>query len=193
MVSSDYFVHKSALVETAQIGAGTRVWAFVHILKGAVIGANCNIGDHCFMEGGVTVGNDVVIKNGVSLWDGVTIEDRVFVGPNVAFTNDHVPRAKVFHEEYDRVTVKEGASLGANATVVGPRVVGRYALVGAGSVVTKDVPDYGMVVGNPGRWVGWVCRCGTRLEFGEAVETSCGCGLTYLRDGATVLERGIEN
>jgi len=97
-----------------KIGEGTRIWAFAHVLKGAVIGEECNIGDHCFVEGGVTVGNEVVIKNGVALWEGVRIEDRVFVGPNVAFTNDRVPRAKVFRDEYDKVVVKEGASLGAN-------------------------------------------------------------------------------
>ena len=158
------YIHPTALVETDQIGAGTRIWAFAHVLKGAVIGGNCNIGDHCFIEDGVRVGDDVVIKNGVALWEGVTIGDRVFVGPNVSFTNDHVPRAKVFRDAYDRVVVKEGASIGANATIVGPRIIGRYAMVGAGSVVTRDVPDYALVFGNPAEQKGWVCRCGGRLR-----------------------------
>ena len=163
MNRKDYYIHPKALVESEEIGKGTRIWAFVHVLKGAVIGKDCNIGDHCFVEGGVTIGDEVVIKNGVSIWEGVTIEDRVFVGPNVSFTNDRVPRAKVFRDEYDKLLVKEGTSIGANATIVGPRVIGRCAVVGAGAVVTKDVPDFGLVYGNPARLKGWVCECGERL------------------------------
>ena len=187
MVETDIFIHQSALVESDGIGKGTRVWAFAHILKGAVVGENCNIGDHCFIEGGVTIGNDVVIKNGVALWEGVTLEDRVFVGPNVSFTNDRVPRAKVFRDEYDRVEVKEGASIGANATVVGPRVIGRFAVVGAGSVVVKDVVDFGLVYGNPGRLEGWVCKCGKKLEF-QGAKSVCGCGLRFVRTGNGIKE-----
>ena len=164
-MSADHYIHPNALFETDQIGEGTLIWAFVHVVKGAVIGSNCNIGDHCFIEGGVTIGDEVVIKNGVSIWEGVTIEDRVFIGPNVSFTNDHLPRAKIFHETYEKTLIKEGASIGSNATIVAPRVVGQYAVIGAGAVVTKDVPDFGTVYGNPAELRGWVCRCGKKLEF----------------------------
>ena len=186
-METDIFSHPNALVECEQIGKGTQIWAFAHILKGAVLGKNCNIGDHCFIEGGVVVGNEVVIKNGVSIWEGVTLEDHVFVGPNVSFTNDHVPRAKVFHDEYEKTLIREGASIGSNATIVAPRVVGRYAVVGAGAVVTRDVPDFGLVVGNPGRLVGWVCVCGTRLEF-WGNKAQCKCGLGYIKEGPPITQ-----
>ncbi|RLA99215.1 MAG: hypothetical protein DRG83_13355, partial [Deltaproteobacteria bacterium] len=113
---SSYFIHPTALVETEEIGPNTRIWAFAHVLKNAVIVSNVNIGDHCFIEGGVKIGNDVVIKNHVCLWWGITIEDKVFIGPNATFTNDKLPRAKVYRKEYDRILVREGASIGANAT-----------------------------------------------------------------------------
>lgn len=180
-------IHPQALVETDRIGAGTRVWAFAHILPGARIGQDCNIGDHSYVEGGVAIGDEVVIKNGVSIWDGVTIEDRVFVGPNAAFTNDLMPRAKVVRAEYQRTLVREGASLGANATLVCGITVGRYALIGAGAVVTRDVPDFGLVVGNPARLAGFVCRCGDRLVFREA-EADCACGRRYRRTADRVEE-----
>ena len=180
------FVHPAALVETDQIGEGTRVWAFAHILPGVVIGRGCNVGDHCYIEQGVVIGNDAVIKNGVSIWDGVTIEDRVFVGPNVAFTNDLVPRAKAHRDVWDPTLVREGASLGANATIVCGTTIGRYALVGAGTVITKDVPDFGLVVGNPGRLVGFVCRCGQRLVFADN-RTVCACGGRFRRT-----DQGVE-
>jgi len=181
-------IHPTALVETDHVGPGTRIWAFVHILKGAVIGRDCNIGDHCYIEGGVQIGDEVVIKNGVSLWTGVTIEDRVFIGPNVAFTNDLVPRAKVYRDDYDHTLVKEGASIGANATLLCPLTIGRYALVGAGAVVTRDVPDFGLVYGNPARLVGFVCKCGQRLPFTPEQDgtATCSCGLSYRKTGLQV-------
>ena len=145
------FIHPQALVESDAIGEGTRIWAFCHVLAGATVGRDCNLGDHAFVESGVTIGDECVIKNGVSIWDGVTLEDRVFVGPNAAFTNDLVPRARVRRGAWDRTLVKEGASIGANATLVCPLVVGRYALIGAGAVVTRDVPSGCQVVGNPAR------------------------------------------
>ncbi|MEM4409099.1 MAG: aminotransferase class I/II-fold pyridoxal phosphate-dependent enzyme [Candidatus Caldarchaeum sp.] len=186
-----YFAHPTALVESQQIGDGTRIWAFVHILKGAIIGRNCNIGDHCYIEDGVVIGDEVVIKNGVSIWTGVTIENRVFIGPNAAFTNDRVPRAKAFRSIYDRTVIQEGATIGANATLVCPLTVGRYALVGAGAVVTRDVPAFGLVYGNPARLEGFVCRCGQRLPFaldnnGYATCRACGCH--YEKQGLEVKE-----
>ena len=120
-----FFVHPKALVDTAEIGEGTRVWAFSHVMKGARLGKNCNIGEHCFIEHGVEVGDDAVIKNGVSLWEGVKIESKVFVGPNAVFTNDKIPRAKLFREEYERTVVREGASVGANATLLSRHRGGR--------------------------------------------------------------------
>ena len=151
------------MVESEEIGEGTRIWAFAHVLKGVVIGKDCNVGDHSFIEGGAQIGNKVVVKNGVSIWDGVTIEDRVFIGPNAAFINDRVPRAGVYHEKYEKTLIKKGASVGANATLLCGITLGRWCVVGAGSVVTSDVPDYGLVYGNPARLEGWVCRCGKRL------------------------------
>jgi UDP-2-acetamido-3-amino-2,3-dideoxy-glucuronate N-acetyltransferase len=130
-------VHPTALVESTAIGDGSRIWAYCHILPGAIVGRDCNIGDHCYVEGGAAIGDEVVLKNGVSVWNGVTIGDRVFVGPNVAFTNDRAPRAKVFHATSVPTIIQEGASLGANATIVCGIVIGRYAMVGAGAVVTQ--------------------------------------------------------
>jgi UDP-2-acetamido-3-amino-2,3-dideoxy-glucuronate N-acetyltransferase len=182
-----YFAHPTALVEAADIGRGTRVWAFCHILPGVTVGRDCNLGDHVFIEGGVQIGDDVVIKNGVSVWAGVTLEDRVFVGPNAAFTNDTVPRAKAFHAEPATTLVKQGASIGANATLVSPLVIGRSALIGAGAVVTRDVPDFGLVVGNPARLIGYVCACGQRLSDREG-PSICSCGRGYIRTATGIEE-----
>jgi UDP-2-acetamido-3-amino-2,3-dideoxy-glucuronate N-acetyltransferase len=184
-----FFAHAASLVETDQVGAGTRIWAFCHVLAGAVIGRGCNLGDHCFVEGGVVIGDDVVIKNGVSIWHGVTIENGVFVGPNVAFANDLVPRAKVYLPTYDRTLLCEGASIGANATLLCGITIGRFALVGAGAVVTSDVPDHGLVVGNPARLRGSVCRCGQRLAF-SAQQARCACGRAYRQADGRVEEIG---
>jgi acetyltransferase-like isoleucine patch superfamily enzyme len=178
LLQPDVYVHPAALVTSTEIGAGTRIWAFCHVLDGAVIGRNCNIGDYCYVEGGAVIGNDVVVKNHVAIWRGVTVEDRVFVGPNVAFTNDLLPRAKVFRAEYDRTVIREGASLGANATILCGLTIGRYALVGAGAVVTRDVPDFALAVGNPGRIRGFVCACGKRLALADHVAV-CACGAHY--------------
>lgn len=158
------FIHPQALVESEDIGAGTRVWAFAHVMKGARVGKGCNIGDHSFIESGVIVGNDVTIKNGVSVWDGVEIGNLVFVGPNVAFTNDIRPRSKVYHPEPVRTKILEGASIGANATILAGITIGKYALVGAGSVVTKDVKDFELVVGCPARHAGWVNEAGEKVD-----------------------------
>ena len=181
MKNAGIYIHPQALVESNMIGDGSKIWAFAHVLNGAVIGTNCNVGDHCYIEGGVSIGNEVVIKNGVSIWEGVTLEDRVFIGPNVAFTNDLVPRAKVYRDQYELTLVQEGASIGANATLTCPVIIGRYALVGAGSVVTRNVPDFGLVYGNPARLRGWICACGKRLPLKVEEETDpyCDCGLIF--------------
>jgi len=159
------FIHPQALVESGEIGAGTRVWAFAHVMAGACIGKGCNIGDHSFVESGAVIGDDVTIKNGVSVWDGVEIGDRVFVGPNVAFTNDTRPRSKVYHASSERTSILEGASIGANATILAGITIGRYAMVGAGAVVTKDVLDFELVIGCPARHAGWVSRAGDKVDI----------------------------
>jgi UDP-2-acetamido-3-amino-2,3-dideoxy-glucuronate N-acetyltransferase len=185
-----FFSHASALVESAHIGEGTKIWAYSHVMKGAMIGTDCNIGDHCYIEDGARIGNEVVVKNGVSIWQGVTLEDRVFVGPNVAFTNDLMPRAKVFHSEYVKTVIREGASLGANVTLVCPVEVGRHAMIGAGAVVTHDVPDFGLAYGNPARLVAFVCQCGSRLpiELATDGDPKCSCGKRYQKWGSQIRE-----
>ena len=177
-----FFAHATALVESETIGPGTRIWAFAHVMRDVVIGRDCNFGDHCFIESGVRLGDEVVVKNGVSIWNGVTIEDRVFIGPNAAFTNDTIPRAKAFHQEHERTLVREGASIGANATLLCGITVGRYAMIGAGSVVTRDVPDFALVYGNPARQHGWACGCGEQLNLPVAGNglARCQCGQSYI-------------
>lgn len=149
------FVHKNALCESENIGAGTRIWAFAHVLPGARIGSNCNICDHTFIENDVIVGDDVTIKCGVQLWDGMRIGDRVFIGPNATFTNDHRPRSKVYPERFLQTVLENDVSIGANATVLPGLRVGRGAMVGAGAVVTRNVPPYATVVGNPAVIIGY--------------------------------------
>lgn len=160
------YIHPQALCESTQVGDGTRVWAFSHVMAGAVLGKDCNVGEQVFLESGAVVGNECTLKNGVSIWDRVTLEDRVFLGPNVVFTNDRRPRAflKRGTEGFLPTRVRTGASLGANCTVVCGVTIGEYAFVGAGTVVTKDVPPHGLVAGNPGKLIGRVCYCGGRLD-----------------------------
>lgn len=159
------FVHERALCESESVGPETRIWAFAHVMEGAVVGAGCNICDHAFIESGAVLGNRVVVKNNVLVWDKVTVEDDVFLGPNAVLTNDFNPRAafKNAPEEFRPTLIREGASVGANATVVCGVTLGRGCFVGAGSVVIRDVPDYALVVGNPARQIGWMCACGEKL------------------------------
>lgn len=157
------YVHTSSLVETKDIGTGTKIWAFVHILDGVRIGKNCNICDHCFIENGVVIGDNVTMKCGIYLWQGITIEDNVFLGPNVVFTNDLRPRSKNVNFKISPSLIKHGASIGANSTVLAGITIGRYALAGIGSVITRDVKDYALVYGNPAKQHGWVDEFGEKL------------------------------
>lgn len=152
----DVMIHPNAIVETDQIGAGSRIWAFAHILPGAVIGTDANVCDNVFIENRVTIGNRVTIKCGVQIWDGIIIEDDVFIGPNATFTNDLFPRSKQYPDEYLKTHIKRGASIGANATILAGLTIGVNAMVGAGAVVTRDVPPNAIVVGNPARIKGYV-------------------------------------
>ena len=157
------YIHPAAIVETSQVGDDTRIWAFVHILKGASVGKNCNICDHCFIENDVRIGDNVTIKSGIYIWDGVTIEDNVFLGPNVVLTNDLRPRSKVYHDSFVKTLIKQYASIGANSTILCGITIGEYAMAGIGSVITKDVPPYALVYGNPAKQHGWVDEMGNKL------------------------------
>jgi len=181
---ADTFIHESSYVdEGCTIGEGTRIWHFCHVMKDATIGRGCNIGQNVVVSPKVTIGNNVKIQNNVSLYTGVILEDDVFCGPSMVFTNVVNPRSHVSRkDEYRETLVKQGASLGANSTVVCGHTIGRYAFIGAGAVVTKDVPDYALIVGNPGRISGWMCQCGVKLAAGSQppVQGQCGaCGTTY--------------
>jgi len=156
-------IHKLADVQSDKIGLGTTVWQFCVILPGATIGENCNINAMVLIEGDVVIGNNVTVKSGVQLWGGLRIGDNVFIGPNVTFTNDRLPRSKVRPDKFLQIHIEPHASIGANTTVLGGVVIGRYAMIGAGSVVTKSVPNYGMVFGEPAQFKGYVCSCGVRL------------------------------
>jgi UDP-2-acetamido-3-amino-2,3-dideoxy-glucuronate N-acetyltransferase len=144
-------IHPSSDVQSTHIGAGSRIWQFVVVLPGAKIGTDCNICSHCLIENDVIVGDRVTVKSGVQLWDGIRIENDVFIGPNVTFSNDRFPRSKQYPEAFLQTVVKTGASIGANATILPGITIGSQAMIGAGSVVTKDVPDHALVVGNPAR------------------------------------------
>jgi UDP-2-acetamido-3-amino-2,3-dideoxy-glucuronate N-acetyltransferase len=186
MLEKKFFVHPRALVETEDIGANTRVWAFAHVMKGARIGSDCNIGDHAFVESGVKLGNNVTVKNGVSVWQGVEVEDDVFLGPNCVFTNDPNPRAyiKKTGDSLIATRVRTRVTIGANATIVCGITIGQYAFIGAGTVVIRDVPDFAMMVGNPARQIGWMCVCANKLVTPSAVPsdsplTCSSCGSSF--------------
>ena len=187
-----YFAHETACIDDgAEIGAGTKIWHFTHIMTGARLGRGCNVGQNVFVQSGVVIGDNVKLQNNVFLPAGVLVEDHVFFGPSAVCTNVINPRSEISRRDQFRTTVfRQGATIGANSTIVCGTTIGRYAFVGAGSVVTRDVADYMLVYGNPARPRGWVCRCGVKLAFAgaDAARVTCiGCGAAYARH-----EQGIE-
>ncbi len=198
-MSNDVFIHESAFVdEGAVMGEGTKVWHFTHVMSGAEIGEDCSLGQNVFVGGRAKIGNNVRIQNNVSVYDMVTLEDNVFCGPSMVFTNVMNPRAEIRRgiDEYLPTLVKRGATIGANATVVCGHTIGRYAFVGAGAVVTKDVPDYALVYGNATRIAGWMCECGDKLDFGSdnfsdahGITDCAKCGKRYEKNGSVVRQR----
>lgn len=184
------YTHPTALNESDAVGSGTRIWAFAHVMPGAQIGHNCNVGDHAFVESGARVGNNVTIKNHVCIWEGVTIEDDVFVGPHVVFTNDlhpRSPRMKAAVARYakrenwlEKTVVEQGCSIGANSTILPGLRVGAFSMIAAGSIVTRDVKPHALMMGSPARQVGVVCRCGKKTDI-QSETTCCECG-TLLSD-----------
>jgi len=183
-----YFVHPTAVVdEPVEIGEGTQIWHFSHIMAGAKIGEKCNLGQNVFVAKGVIIGNTVKIQNNVSIYEGVILEDEVFCGPSMVFTNVFNPRSFISRKKEFRTTlVRKGATIGANVTVVCGYTIGQYAFVGAGAVVTKDLPDYALVYGNPGRVQGWVCQCAEPVSFRAGKAVCKACGKEYGKDASGV-------
>ena len=181
-------IHKLSDVRSTDIGRNTYIWQYCVILEGATIGDNCNINAHVLIENNAKIGNCVTIKSGVQIWSGVTLKDNVFIGPNVTFTNDFTPRSKQRPTKFLKTTLKQGASLGANSTIIGGLTIGKYAMIGAGSVVTKNVSDYALVYGNPAQLKGYVCECGTKL-----IDLSCkNCCKSYIMT-SNVLSRAEQS
>ncbi len=186
----NYFVHESSYVdEPCEIGKGTTIWHFCHVMKNCVIGEKCRIGQNVVISPDVHIGSNVKIQNNVSVYTGVTLEDDVFCGPSMVFTNINTPRsayARNTPEHYLKTVVKRGASIGANATVVCGHTIGEHAFIGAGAVVTVDVPPYALVYGNPGRIRGWVCECGVKLRFDSGKAECDTCHLQYRQENGKV-------
>ncbi|MHC4713022.1 MAG: acyltransferase [Planctomycetota bacterium] len=182
---ADYFVHPTSIVEeNVEIGPRTRIWHFCHVVGPCSIGADCNIGQNVFIARNVQIGRNVKIQNNVSVYEGVILEDDVFCGPSMVFTNVMNPRAFVSRkDEYRQTRVKKGATIGANATVVCGVTIGAFAFVGAGAVVTRDVPDFALAYGNPARREGWVCRCGEKLDIAEDAGKCRRCSMEYEMSG----------
>ena len=168
-------IHTLADVHSKNIGNNTNIWQFCVVLEKAKIGSNCNINAQCLIENDVFIGNNVTIKSGVQIWDGIKLEDNVFIGPNVTFTNDFLPRSKQYPTSFLKTVIKKNTSVGANSTLIGGITIGEYAMIGAGSVVTKDVPKQGLVYGNPASLKGYVCECGNKLDKLECPT----CAITY--------------
>ena len=187
----DWFVHESSYVDSdVTIGPGTKIWHFCHVQKGAVIGADCSLGQNVNVGPGVRIGDRVRIQNNVSIYEGVELEDEVFCGPSCVFTNVLTPRAGFpVNGIFTRTRVREGASLGANSTIVCGHTIGRYAMIGAGAVVTTDVKDYALMAGVPARRIGWVCECGKRLR---GLDLSCTCGRSYRLEGDDLVRVGAQ-
>ncbi|MDE0871856.1 MAG: DapH/DapD/GlmU-related protein [Flavobacteriales bacterium] len=185
---SDFFAHETAVIDSgAAIGTGSKIWHFSHIMPGAVLGERCNIGQNVVVSPGVVLGSNVKVQNNVSIYEGVTCADDVFLGPSCVFTNITNPRSAIVRKgQFAKTHVGKGASIGANATIVCGHDIGRYAFIGAGAVVTKDVPDFALLVGNPARQVGWMSVHGHRLEFNENEMATCPeGGETYQRTKST--------
>jgi len=191
--AKQYFVHPQALVESDDIGPGTRIWAFAHVLPGARIGAQCNICDHAFIETGAVLGNNVTVKNGVAIWWGVTVEDNVFLGPNCVLTNDPNPRAyiKKSNPSLETMLIRANATVGANATILCGTTIGQYAFVGAGAVVLRTVLDFALMVGNPARQVGWMCSCARRLPIPASASLNSSTTCPHCRAHFRVAEAGL--
>ena len=183
-MNDDVFVHESAYVdEGASVGKGTRIWHFCHIMPGATIGERCSLGQNVVVMNGTRLGANCKIQNNVSIYEGVELEDDVFCGPSMVFTNVINPRSHVSRKnEYKRTLVRRGTSIGANATIVCGVTLGEYSFVGAGAVITKDVPPYALMAGVPARRIGWMCQCGERLPD-SGVGTCAACGSSYERSG----------
>ena len=190
-MGNDFFVHDKGICECADVGKGTRIWAFAHVMKGAALGTDCNIGEGCFVESGAVLGNNVTVKNNVSVWDCVVCEDDVFLGPACVLTNDVNPRSavKIDRSEFLPTLIRQGATVGAGATIVCGVTLGRYAFVGAGAVVIRDVPDYGLVVGNPAKLIGYMDEKGERIDL-ETLTSPDGSVYEYL-DAKALLEHSI--
>lgn len=191
MPEKNYFVHESSYIDDpCEIGQGTKIWHFSHIMANAKIGENCNIGQNVVVSSSVVLGNGVKIQNNVSVYTGVICEDDVFLGPSCVFTNVINPRSFIIRkDEYRTTLIKKGASIGANATIICGNTIGRYALIGAGAVISKNVPDYALMVGNPAKIVGYVCKCGQRLVFNAAGESQCtACAERYIKENEVVRE-----
>jgi len=178
---AEFFVHESSYVDDgARVGRGTKIWHFCHVMPGAVIGERCNLGQNVVVMPGTRIGNNVKIQNNVSIYEGVTLEDDVFCGPSCVFTNVLNPRSHVSRKrEYRPTRVQRGSSIGANATILCGVTLGEYAFIGAGAVVTSDVPAYGLMVGVPARRVGWMCQCGERLSIAAGKAACAFCGTAY--------------
>ncbi len=183
-MEKEYFVHPTAIVdEPVEIGKGTKIWHFTHVMSGARIGENCSIGQNVFIGSGAVLGNNIKVQNNVSIYDGVILEDGVFCGPSMVFTNVFNPRSFISRkQEFRKTLVRTGATIGANVTIVCGNTIGQYAFIGAGSVVTKDVLDYALIYGNPGKVKGWVCQCAEEISFRSGKAVCKACGKKYKKD-----------